>query len=194
MADDTNPKPSDTPEGGGKKTDGNGAGGDTPNPKPEDAQKFTQEDIDRIAAKARKEEREKWQREQERKERERQEQADKEAGKHQELAQKFERERDEERTRADNAESRYGALSERVTAMLAAEIDALPDEVKQLAPPALEDRLEWLPKAKQLAARITGNGQVPGAPRDPKPAGGIDTAEQSKAEIVTLRRRGGYGF
>ncbi len=194
MADDTNPKPQDTPEGGGKKTDGSGAGAGTQTAQTEDAPKFTQEDLDRIAAKARKEEREKLQRDQERKERERQEQADKEAGKHQELAQRFEREREEERTRADNAETRYSTLSERVTAMLASEIDALPEEVKQLAPASLEDRLEWLPKAKQLATRMTGNPATPGNPKNPRPAGGNDPAAAHKETVVSLRRSGGYGL
>lgn len=187
MADNTDPKPDTSTEG---KNGGEGKGKDDPDPKPENTPKFTQADLDRIAGEARKSEREKAKREKEEEDKARQEAADKEAGKHKELAAKFEKERDDMKSDLDALQTKHDALCEKLTAIVEADIKALPEELRSLAPSSLEDRLEWLPKAKTTAAKLERD-PAPGNPKGPRSTG-TNQPDAVKDAIARKRASGKY--
>lgn len=183
-----------TPEEAAKNTNANGGGAGTQTGKTEGAPKFTQEEhqaeIDRIAAKVRAEEKQKHDTANAEADRKRQEAADKEAGKHKDLAEKFERERDAANVERDDFKGKYESLAEKVKTSVAAEIKLLPPDIAALAPSEtnLDARLEWLPKAKKTAETLSGETK-PGNSRGPKPMGA--TPHDAVADIVARKRQSG---
>jgi len=152
-----------------EKTPADGSGKDTP-PKPEDAKTFTQADLDRIAGEARKSEREKARKEKDDEDKKRAEKELEAQGKLKELADTRERERDAVILERDDYKGKYEALAETVNKSVDAEIEALPEWIRRLAPAGLDARLGWLPEAKKSVQEQTGEPK-PGNSRGPKPAG-----------------------
>ena len=180
------PKP-DTSADDGKNTDGSGKGADTQTAKSEDAKTFTQAEVDRIAGEARTKEREKAKREKEEEDRKRNEKELADQNKHKELADTRERERDAAISERDDYKGKYETLAETVKKSVNAEIKALPEGIAELAPAEdnLDARLEWLPKAKKMAEKLTGE-PIPGNSRGPKPTG---TAPQDAVQSILDRKR-----
>lgn len=177
MADDTKAKADDTSEGDGKNTDkAKAEGADSQAAKSDDAPKFTQDDLNRIAAKARKEEREKLAKEQGEAEAKRKEEEAKKQG-------EFEGLYNELKPQHEAQGEKLKKYEETVKAIAEADLAALPDEVKDMAPD-LSDPLAvfaWLPKGKKLAEKINGAPAKPGAGGDPPPKAPPGTAEADKA-------------
>lgn len=170
-----------------EKTPADGSGKDTP-PKPEDAKTFTQADLDRIAGEARKSEREKARKEKEDEDKKRAEKELEAQGKLKELADTRERERDAVILERDDYKGKYETLAATVNKSVEAEIKALPEEFRELAPEGLDARLEWLPKAKKMAEKLTGEPK-PGNSRGPKPAG--ETPQDVVQSIYERKRASG---
>jgi hypothetical protein len=188
MSEETKSKP-DTSSDDGKKADGTDAGAGTQTAKTEDAPKsFTQDELNNIISKRLADQKAKFDNDKAEEERKRQESADKEAGKHQQLAVKFEKERDDAVATAKATQEKLDALSESLTAIVDTELKALPEEVRATAPKSLEDRLEWLPSARKLAEKLTGEPK-PGNSRGPKPAG--ETPQDVVQSIYERKRASG---
>ena len=179
MPEDPKDKPT-TSEEDGKNPAGEPEGKETP-PKPEDTdKKFTQADLDRIAAKTRKEEKDKAQAAKDKEERERLEADAVKQGEFQKLA-------DERKLKLDELEPQVAALTtERDTLKVTlaeiaeAELRELPKEVSDSAPAQrAEDKsltnpldvLAWLPKGKALAEKLNGQSAVKGAKPSPRANG-----------------------
>lgn len=176
MSDTTKAADPNTSTEDGKKAAGDSAeGAGSQAAKTDDAPKFTQADLDRIAAKARKEEREKAQRESEEAERKRKEEEAKKQG-------EFEALYNELKPQHEAQAATLTKYQDTVKALAEAELNALPAEVKEMSP-SLDDPLAvlaWLPKGKALAERLEGQPAKRGAREDPKPKGGGSDPEVEK--------------
>lgn len=92
-------------------------------------------------------------------------------------------------TRLEGEAEEYRKL---VATSVQAEVDALPDEVKLMAPATTETAAglkkvqEWLPNAKTLAGKLGVAAKAPGNPPNPKPAttaGGAATEEDTLKSV-----------
>lgn len=181
---DTTKATADTPDEAAKNTDKATASGDgTQTDKTADAPKFTQADLDRIAAKTRKEEREKLAKEQ----------AEAEAKRNEEEAKKqgeFEKLYAELKPQHETATATLAKYQETVKAIAEADLNALPDEVKDMAPDLADPLavLAWLPKGKKLAEKLDGAPAKPGAGGDPKPKGAPGEGANDKRAAAQSKR------
>lgn len=191
MADDSKAK-ADTSEEEGKNSEGKAEGAGTQTDKTADAPKFTQADLDRVASKTREEERDKSKRTREKEEREQKEKQAKEQGEFQKLADGYAKELDELRPKAEEAD-RY---KEAVKTIAEAELKALPDEVREIAPDASDPLavLAWLPKGKKLAEKLGGQTKR-GNGGDPPPAGTPGVYDRIRKEVKDAQpESGGAGW
>jgi vacuolar-type H+-ATPase subunit I/STV1 len=184
-----------TSEEDGKKPAGEPEGKGTP-PKPEDAPKFTQEDQDRLAAKIRKEEKAKYDAKAAEAARLAEEAKAAEQGEFKKLAEDRQKELDELKPKLETAESELATYKSKVAEMVANELDALPDEVKDASiAQYAEDKsltnpldvLAWLPKGKKLAEALNGSAK-PGMKLDPKSNGTPGDPEAEKRARADARR------
>lgn len=180
------PTPENTSEEDDKTPEGKDKAGTQP--KPEDALKFTQADLDRVAAKTREEEREKARKAKEKEEAARLEAEAKQQGKFEQLANERQTRLDELEPQLEAATTELNAYKAKVSEMVAEELKALPDKVRDVAPVLYAgevltnplDILAWLPKGKALAEELNGQSAKPGAKSDPKALGapGNEKADQ----------------
>lgn len=193
MLEDPNAKPP-TSEEEGKNPAGEPQGKETP-PKPEDTEKkFTQADLDRIAAKTRQEERDKAKAAKDKEEKERLEAEAKEQGKFEKLANDREVELNDLKPKLELATAEVERYKVTVADILKAELKALPEEVREVSPAIYaEDKsltnpldvLAWLPKGKKLAEALNGASAVKGAKPSPRANGAHGdpkTDERARAE------------
>lgn len=195
MADNnTDAKSDKTAEGAGQNTDDSAEGKDTDTSKNQDTdKKFTQVDLDRIAAKTRKEEQDKAKAKADKEEKERLEAEATKQGEFQKLA-------DERKLKIDELEPQVATLTgeiekykSTVADIVKAELKALPEEVRDISPAQYaEDKsltnpldvLAWLPKGKTLAEKLNGQSASKGNPPSPRANGHGDPKadERAKAE------------
>ena len=186
----------DTSEGDGKNTEGKAEGADTDTAKKDqEAKQFTQDDLDRIAAKTRKEERDKAKADREKEERERLETKAKEQGEFEKLATEREQKIKELEPQIAALKKENESLKSTVIEIAKAELKALPEDVRDTSPAQYDeektltnpvDVLAWLPKGKKLAERLNGETAKPGAKQDPKPKGAPGEAEKDKEAQATM--------
>lgn len=189
MSDTTKAK-ADTPDEAGNNTDtAKAAGAGTQTDKTADAPKFTQADLDRIAAKTRDEERRKAREAKEKEDREREEAKAKEQGEFQKLADTYRAELDALKPQHEAVTTELAEYRAKVAEMAAEELKALPEEVRDISPASYGDDktltnpldvLAWLPKGKKLAEKLGGQPAKPAAGGDPKPKGGAGDAAADK--------------
>jgi hypothetical protein len=194
MPEDPNAKPT-TSEEDGKNPAGQPEGKETP-PKPEDAEKkFTQADLDRIAAKTRDEEKQKAKAKADKEEKERLEAEATKQGEFEKLA-------NDRKVKLDELEPQVAALTtERDTLKVTlaeiaeAELKALPKEVSDISPAQRADDksltnpldvLAWLPKGKALAEKLNGQSAVKGNSPSPRANGSKgDPNADAKAKAIS---------
>lgn len=193
MLEDPNAKPT-TSEEDGKNPAGEPQGKDTDTSKSQDAdKKFTQADLDRIAAKTRQEERDKAKAAKDKEEKERLEAEATKQGEFQKLA-------DERKLKIDELEPQVATLTgeiekykSTVADIVKAELKALPEEVRDMSPGTYDDDksltnpldvLAWLPKGKTLAEKLNGQSASKGNKPSPRANGRDDPKadERAKAE------------
>lgn len=178
----TETKPNQTSEEDGKNTEGKDEGADTQTAKDstEDTPKFTQKDQERLVAKIRREEKEKYERAQAEAKRLADEAKAKEAGEHQKLAEQYEGQLKELKPQLESATAEVERYKVTVADILKAELKALPEEVREVSPAIYaEDKsltnpldvLAWLPKGKALAEKLNGQSAVKGAKPSPRANG-----------------------
>jgi hypothetical protein len=194
MAEDTDAKSDKTSEEEGKNTDDSAKGKDTDASKSQDTdKKFTQDDLNALAAKVRKEEKDKAQAAKDKEEKERLEKQAKEQGEHQKLAEQYEGELKELKPQLEAATVEVEKYKASVAEIVKVELKALPEEVRDMSPAQYaEDKtmtnpldvLAWLPKGKALADKMNGQTAVKGNKPSPRANGNGDgkADERAKAE------------
>lgn len=175
MSEDTDAKSDKTSEEEGKNTDDSAKGKDTP-PKLEDAEKkFTQADLDRVAAKTREEEKTKAKAAKDKEEKERLAAQAEEQGEFKKLADDRQAELDDLKPKLESATAEIAQYKSTVADIVKAELKALPEEVRDMSPGKYDDDktltnpldvLAWLPKGKKLADALNSVSGV----KVPKPA------------------------
>lgn len=192
--DNTDAKSDKTSEEEGKNTDDSAKGKDTDASKQgQDAdKKFTQEDLNRIAAKTREEEKAKAKAAKDKEDKERLEAEAAKQGEFQKLADDRKAKLDELEPKVTALESERDALKVTLAEIAEAGLKELPKEVSDIAPAQrAEDKslinplevLAWLPKGKALANKLDGQSAVKGAKSSPRANGthGADTAADKRA-------------
>jgi hypothetical protein len=105
--------------------------------------------------------------------------------KFEELAQKRTTERDEWKTKADEAAARAEALETRLHAIADERVKALPEKLRARVPEAdkagADARLEKIEELEAVLAEVPTQPVPPGLGRAPKPAGGPGTREADDA-------------
>lgn len=185
-----------TGEEPGQNPEGKPQGEGTP-PKPEDAdKKFTQADQNALAAKIRREEKEKFEKQAAEEKRLADEAKAKEQGEFQKLAEAKQKELDDLKPKHESATQELETYKVKVAEMVAADLKALPDEVREISPAQYSedktltnplDVLAWLPKGKALAEKLESAPARPAHGRDPK-ANGKGNAELDKRAAQEARR------
>lgn len=169
----------------------------TPPDNPEDAPKFTQKDLDRIAAKTRDEEKRKAKEAKEKEDRERAEAEAKEQGKFEKLANDRQAKIEELEPKVSALGTERDSLKSLLVDIAKAELKTLPEEVRDISPAEYaEDKtltnpqavLAWLPKGKALAAKLDAQPAKPGHRADPKPNGGPGDSEKDKKARASARQ------
>lgn len=198
MPEDTDAKSDKTAEGADQNTDDSAAGKDTDASKSQDAdRKFTQADLDRIAAKTRKEEKDKAQAAKDKEEKDRLEKQAKEQGEFQKLADDREVELNELKPKLAALETERDTLKVTLAEIAEAELKELPKEVSDIAPAQrAEDKsltnpldvLAWLPKGKALAEKLNGQSAVKGAKPSPRANGVHGDAKADDRARAEARR------
>lgn len=193
MPEDTDAKSDKTSEEEGKNTDDSAKGKDTDTSKNQDAdKKFTQDDLNRIAAKARQEERDKLKAAKDKEDKERLEAEAAKQGEFEKLANDRKGEIDELKPQLTTLQSELDAYKSSVAEIVKVELKTLPEEVRDISPAQYaEDKsltnpldvLAWLPKGKALAERLNGQSAVKGAKPSPRANGthGADTDADKRA-------------
>lgn len=196
--EDTDAKSDKTSEEDGKKTDDSAKGKNTDTSKDQDAdKKFTQADLDRVAAKTRKEEQEKAKAAKDKEEKERLEAQAKEQGEHQKLAEQYEGELKELKPQLETATAEVQKYKSAVSDLVKVELKALPEEVREISPAQYADDksltnpldvLAWLPKGKALAEKLNGQSAVKGAKPSPRANGAHGDPEADKKAKAAARQ------
>lgn len=194
---DTDAKADTTSEETDKTPADKAEGKDTDTSKHQDAdKKFTQADLDRIAAKTREEEKRKAKEAKEKEDRERSEAEAKEQGKFEKLASDRQAKIEELEPKVAALETERDALKVSLVEIAKAGLKDLPEEVRDISPAQYaEDKsltnplevLAWLPKGKKLAEKLDAQPAKPGAGRDPK-ANGKGSPESDKQARAEARR------
>lgn len=195
MPEDPNAKPT-TSEEDGKNPAGEPQGKDTP-PKPEETdKKFTQADLDRVAAKTREEEKAKAKAAKDKEEKERLEAEAKEQGKFEKLANDREVELNELKPKLESATAEIGQYKAAVAEIAETELKELPKEVRDIAPAQYADDksltnpldvLAWLPKGKKLAEALNGKSATKGSGPSPRANGQGDPKADERARADARR-------
>lgn len=193
--DNTDAKSDKTAEGADQNTDDSAEGKGTDTSKNQDAdKKFTQDDLNRIAAKTREEEKAKAKAAKDKEERERLEAEATKQGEFEKLANDRKAELDKLNPKVTALETERDALKVTLVEIAEAELKALPKEVSDIAPAQrAEDKsltnpldvLAWLPKGKALAEKLNGQSAVKGAKPSPRANGAHGdpkTDERAKAD------------
>ena len=198
MAEDPNAKPA-TSEEDGKNPEGKPEGKDTDTSKSQDAEKkFTQADIDRIAAKTREEEKTKAKAAKDKEEKERLEAEAAKQGEFEKLANDRKAEVDELKPKVAALETERDTLKVSLTEIVEAQLQELPKEVRDISPAQRADDksltnpldvLAWLPKGKALAEKLNGSSATKGTPVSPRANGkhGSDTDADKRARAEARR-------
>ncbi|HEX5704863.1 MAG TPA: hypothetical protein VFX97_16820 [Pyrinomonadaceae bacterium] len=189
------PKPETTSEETDKTPEGKDKAGTQP--KSEDALKFTQADLDRVAAKTREEEKEKARKAKEKEDAARAEAEAKEQGKFQQLAEARQKELDEITPKLEAAEAELKELKPAFAALIDAELKTLPEDVVEAGPAKFDDSktltnpldvAAWLPNGKKLAEKLNGQSAKPGAKIDPKEIGAPGNEAADRQARAQARR------
>lgn len=198
MPEDTDAKSDKTSEEDGKNTDDSAKGKDTDTSKNQDAdKKFTQADLDRIAAKTREEEKAKAKAAKDKEEKERLEAEAKEQGKFEKLANDREAELNELKPKLEAVTAEVEQYKSTVADMVRAELKDLPEEVRDMSPAKLaEDKsitnpldvLAWLPKGKAVAEKLNGQTAVKGAKPSPRANGAHGDPKADEKARAEARR------
>jgi hypothetical protein len=118
--------------------------------------------------------------------------------KFEELAQKRTTERDEWKTKSDEAAARAEALETRLHAIADERVKALPEKLRARVPEAdkagADARLEKIEELEAVLAEVPTQPVPPGLGRAPKPAGGANPKQQVDEAVERALRSGGYGF
>lgn len=195
--EDPEAKPS-TSEEDGKNPAGKPEGKETP-PKPEETEKkFTQADLDRIAAKTREEEKRKAKEAKDKEEKERLEAEATKQGEFEKLANDRKAKLEELEPKVTALETERDSLKLTLAEIAESELKALPKEVKDIAPAQYaEDKsltnpldvLAWLPKGKALAEKLNEKSAVRGAKPSPRANGahGAETDADKRARAEARR-------
>jgi hypothetical protein len=196
MPEDPNAKPT-TSEEDGKNPAGEPQGKETP-PKSEEAEKkFTQADLDRIAAKTRDEEKQKAKAKADKEERERLEAEATKQGEFEKLANERKAELDKLNPKLAAAETERDALKVTLVEIAEASLKELPKEILDIAPVTrAEDKsltnpldvLAWLPKGKALAEKLNGPSAVKGAKPSPRANGAHGDPKADERAKADARR------
>lgn len=193
MPEDPNAKPA-TSEEDGKNPEGKPEGKETPSKPEEPEKKFTQDDLNALAAKVRKEEKDKAQAAKDKEEKERLEAEAKEKGEHQKLAEQYEGELKELKPQFAAVTTERDTLRVSLAEVVEAQLQELPKEVRDISPAQRADDksltnpldvLAWLPKGKALAEKLNGSSAVKGTPKSPRANGAHGdpkTDERARAE------------
>jgi len=202
MPEDTDAKSDKTSEEEGKNTKDSAEGRDTDSStKSQDAdKKFTQDDLDRIARKTRKEEQDKAKAAKDKEEKERLEAEAREKGEHQKLAEQYEGELKELKPKLESATAEVEKYKSAVAEIVEASLKELPKEVSDMAPSQRgEDKsltnpldvLAWLPKGKALAEKLNGQSGIKGTPKSVR-ANGVHAAETEADKRARAEARRPY--
>lgn len=152
-----------------------------------DDKKFTQAELDRIVQERLDRDRKKREAEAEKTRQEAEREALKQKEEYKALTETQEKELGELRPKAE----RYDTLAELVTKQLRDEVDAWPEEVKNLLPDSepveVLTFLQAVEKARPLAKRLTAEPAPPGNPRGPKPKG-VPGRNQEITPVVDVLR------
>lgn len=196
MPEDPNAKPP-TSEEDGKNPAGEPQGKETP-PKPEDTdKKFTQDDLNALAAKVRKEEKDKAQAAKDKEEKERLEAKAKEQGEFEKLANDREAELNDLKPQLAAVAAENEQYKSTIAEIVKAELKALPEEVRDISPAQYaEDKsltnpldvLAWLPKGKKLAEKLNGESGVRGAKPSPRANGAHGDPKADERAKATARQ------
>lgn len=171
-------------------------GAGTQTAKPEDAdKKFTQADLDRIAAKTRDEEKQKAKAAKDKEEKERLEAEATKQGEFEKLANDRKTKLDELEPKVAALETERDSLKLTLAEIAEAGLKELPKEVSDIAPAQRAgdksltnplDVLAWLPKGKTLAEKLNGQSAIKGSKPSPRANGGhgadTDADKRAKAE------------
>lgn len=198
MPEDTEAKSNQTSEEDGKNTKDSTEGKDTDTSKNQDADKrFTQVDLDRIAAKTRQEEKEKAKAAKDKEEKERLEAEATKQGEFEKLAKERKDKLDELEPKVTALEAERDTLKVTLAEIAEAQLKELPKEVSDIAPAQrAEDKsltnpldvLAWLPKGKALAEKLNGQTAVKGTPKSPRANGSHgDLKEDTRARAEARR-------
>lgn len=179
--ENTDTKSDKTSEEEGKNTDDSAKGKDTDTSKNQQTdKKFTQADLDRVAAKTREEEKAKAKAAKDKEEKERLEAEAKEQGKFEKLANDREVELNELKPKLESATAEIGQYKVTVAEIAETELKELPKEVRDIAPAQYADDksltnpldvLAWLPKGKALAEKLNGQSAIKGVKPSPRANG-----------------------
>lgn len=196
MPEDPNAKPP-TSEEDGKNPAGEPQGKETPPKSEEPEKKFTQVDLDRIAAKTRQEEKEKAKAAKDKEEKERLEAEATKQGEFEKLAKERKEKLDELEPKVTALEAERDTLKVTLAEIAEAQLKELPKEVSDIAPSQrAEDKsltnpldvLAWLPKGKALAEKLNGQTAVKGTPKSPRANGSHgDLKEDNRARAEARR-------
>jgi hypothetical protein len=197
--DNTDAKSDKTAEGAGQNTDDSAKGKDTDTSKNQDAdKKFTQADLDRIAAKTRQEEKDKAKAAKDKEEKERLEAEATKQGEFEKLANDRKAKLDELEPKVTALEAERDTLKVTLAEIAEAGLKDLPKEVSDISPAQrAEDKsltnpldvLAWLPKGKALAEKLNGQSAVKGAKPSPRANGAhvADTDADKRARAEARR-------
>lgn len=177
---DTKTPAEDTSEEDGKNTEGKNEGKDTDASKSQDAPKFTQADLDRVARKTREEEKRKASEAKAKEDAERAEAKAQEQGEFEKLANDRQAKIEELEPKLSAIEAERDSLKSTLVDIAKAELKTLPDEVRDISPAQYGDDksltnpldvLAWLPKGKALAEKLNGQAAVKGNGPSPRASG-----------------------
>lgn len=193
--ENTHAKSDKTSEEEGKNTDDSATGKDTDTSKNQDTEKkFTQDDLNALAAKVRKEEKDRAQQAKDKEEKERLEKQAKEQGEFEKLANDRETELNELKPKLESATAEIERYKSTVADIVKSELKSLPEEVREISPAQYaEDKsltnpldvLAWLPKGKALAEKLSGASATKGTPVSPRANGAKsnpDADRQARAQ------------
>jgi hypothetical protein len=196
--ENTDAKSDKTSEEEGKNTDDSAKGKDTDTSKSQDAdKKFTQDDLNRIAAKTREEEKAKAKAAKDKEDKERLEAEAAKQGEFQKLADDRKAKIDELEPKLGNLQSELDSYRSSVAEIVKVELKALPEEVRDISPAQYaEDKslinpldvLAWLPKGKALAEKLNGQSAVLGAKSSPRATNLKTSTDADKRARAEARR------
>lgn len=196
--ENTAAKSDKTSEEDGKNTDDSATGKDTDTSKNQDTEKkFTQADLDRIAAKTRQEEKDKAKAAKDKEERERLEAEATKQGEFEKLANDRKAELDKLNPKLAALETERDALKVTLVEIAEASLKELPKEVMEIAPVIrAEDKsltnpldvLAWLPKGKALAEKLNGTSATKGTPVSPRANGTKPNPDADKQARAVARQ------